>query len=321
MEPAQFFTASRVLIVAGKGGVGKTTVAATLARAASRLGSATLLVEVEGKSGLGRALGVPALGYEPQVVPRDGQRDAELEVRAISPERALADYLDQRELTRVLRRLQGQRLLDLLASSTPGVNDLLVLGKVKQIEKTGRPDLIIVDAPAAGHAMTFLRSAVGVLDSVESGPIRDQAEEVDLMLTDPARCQVLLITMAEETPVNETIETAYRLEDEVGVKLGPVVVNAVRRTVAGLDRPAADAAHASGLELDARLLRALDEAGRFHTSRTDLQREQLARLADELPLEQLRLPLLNGIGIGPVEVAHLATELVDQLSRLAAPAS
>ena len=85
----------------------------------------------------------------------------------------------------------------------------------------------MVDGPAAGHAITFLTAASGLADSVRSGPIRTQADEVLEMLHDRARCQVVLVSLPEATPVNELIETAYALEDQVGVQLGPVVLNAV----------------------------------------------------------------------------------------------
>ena len=84
-------------------------------------------------------------------------------------------------------------------------------------------DLIVLDAPAAGHAVTFLTSALGLLDAARGGPLRTQAQDVVEMLRDPARCQVMLVSLPEETPVNELIETAYRFEDQVGVALAPVV--------------------------------------------------------------------------------------------------
>src|SRR5581483_2737428 len=108
---------------------------------------------------------------------------------------------------------------------------ILVLGKVKQIEglvaagAPGAPDCIVVDAPAAGHAVSFLSSAYGLLEAAAVGPIRAQATEVIAMLSDPVRCQVLLVTLPEETPVNEAVDTAFHLEDRAGVQLAPIVVN------------------------------------------------------------------------------------------------
>ena len=113
----------------------------------------------------------------------------------------------------------------MVATAIPGVRDILVLGKIVQLERAHTADLIVVDGPAAGHATTFLTSAHGLLDSSRAGPIHAQAADVVGFLSDPARCQVVLVTLAEETPVNETVETAFTLEDRVGTHLGPVIVN------------------------------------------------------------------------------------------------
>ena len=125
-------------------------------------------------------------------------------------------------------------MIDVVGTAAPGIDDIVVLGKIKQLERSGEYDLIVVDGPAAGHAITFLTAASGLADSVAGGPIRTQADEVLEMLHDPARCQVVLVALPEATPVNEVIETAYALEDEVGVQLGPIVLNAVDE----LDDPA-----------------------------------------------------------------------------------
>src|SRR6185436_5738906 len=109
--------------------------------------------------------------------------------------------------------------LDVVATAVPGIKDILVLGKVKQLERASDADVIIIDAPAAGHAITFLTSPRGLLDAVRLGPVRQQAEDVIELLSDPERCRVMLVTLPEETPVNELVDTAFALEDKVGVKL------------------------------------------------------------------------------------------------------
>src|SRR5256885_6462526 len=128
-------------------------------------------------------------------------------------------------MRRVSRRLSRSGALDVVATAVPGMRDILVLGKVKQLERAGAADLIVLDAPAAGHAITFLLSARGLLDAVKVGPIQRQASDVVEMLGDPSRCQVVLVTLPEETPVNELVDTAYAVEDRAGVALGPIVVN------------------------------------------------------------------------------------------------
>ena len=221
MDLERFCAASRVVIVAGKGGVGKTTVTAALATAAARTGMSVLIVEVEGKSGLAACFGEPPLTYE----------EAELRPRAPGP-----DPHPRRRPARVPRRpryatdLEAAHCesgaLDVVATAVPGMKDILVLGKVKQLEQARRrrPD----------RARRARRRARGHLPPVGpracstrcgSGPIQKQAADVVELLTDPTRCQVLLVTLPEETPVNELVDTAFAVEDRAGVALGPVVVN------------------------------------------------------------------------------------------------
>ena len=244
MELAHFCSTSRVVIVAGKGGVGKTTVTATLAVAAARTGQSVLIVEVEGKSGLAAAFNRPALGYEEQDL-APGIRG-----RTLTPDAALRDWLESNGLKRISKRLVQTGALDVIATAVPGMKDILVLGKVKSLEQTRAADLIIVDAPAAGHALTFLTSARGLLDAVAVGPVRKQAADVVEMLSDSARCQVLLVTLPEETPVNEAVDTAFAIEDGVGVHLGPVVVNSCYPELA----LTAASANAAAAQADAELV-------------------------------------------------------------------
>jgi arsenite-transporting ATPase len=221
MEMERFCATSRVVIVAGKGGVGKTTTTAALAVAAARTGASVLIVEVEGKSGLSACFGAPPLEYD------DAELSPGVRARTLTPDRALLEYLEDRGLRRISKRLVRSGALDVVATAVPGMKDILVLGKVKQLEQGNAADLILIDAPAAGHAISFLMSPRGLLDAVRMGPVRSQAEGVIAMLSDPARCRVMMVTLPEETPVNELVDTAFTLEDRVGVKLGPVVVNAM----------------------------------------------------------------------------------------------
>ena len=131
-----------------------------------------------------------------------------LEVRPISAAEALEEYLHEHGFRVIAKRLATTGVIDVVGTAAPGIDDLVVLGKVKQLERSGEWDLIVVDGPAAGHAVTFLTSAAGLRDAVRSGPVRAQADEVVTMLGDPARCQVVLVTVLETTPVNELLETS-----------------------------------------------------------------------------------------------------------------
>ena len=306
--------------MAGKGGVGKTTVSAALARAAALTGLSALVIEVDGKSGLATLFGQPPFDYSEVVLSPGGGRNgaADVSARTLTPDDALIEYLQDHGMSRISRRLASTGAVDLVATAAPGIKDILILGKVKQLEQRRGADLIVLDAPAAGHAISFLRSARGLLDAVKVGPINTQARDVLDLLTDPARCQVMLVTLPEETPVNELIETAYSLEDEVGVSLGPVVVNGRYPELAGLDRDPDQAAVEAGVSLRSGEAGALAAAARFRTRRMDLQAEQVARLAEVLPLPQLSLPFLFEAELGPPQVDQLARTLLGGIAGLEA---
>ena len=334
MDVRAFCRQSRVLIVAGKGGVGKTTMTAALAHMAASAGLSVLVVELEGRPGVASAFGVrDPLGYAGSVLRAAGAStttdEAEgrvipagtVQARLITPDDALIEYLADHGLRRVSRRLMATGIVDLVAGAIPGIRDILVLGKVKQLERSHVADLVLVDAPATGHTMTFLSSAGGLLDAARGGPIRTQAADVVELLSDPARCQVALVTLPEEMPVNEAVDAAYQLEDKLGIALGPVIVNACYPAESGLDIPAPEAARSAGVTLGPALLSSLETARRFRTWRQGLQDGELRRLAHELPLAQLRVPILFSDSIGPTELETLSAALAGGIAALPEPAT
>ena len=305
MNPLHFFAASRLLIVAGKGGVGKTTVTAVLARAAADSGLRVLVIDVEGKAGLPHMLGGSpddVFEYEPRVLIEGAGPDGRGSIagRVVSPGEALREYLAVHGFRRLSGRLASGGVLDVVSTAAPGIEDILVLGKVKQIEQVGGYDLLLLDAPAAGHAVSFLQAAAGLLDSVRVGPLQTQAREVAELLADPARCQVILVTLPEPTPVNELVETSYALEDRVGVALGPVVVN-------GIYPPRT---------FPARLTGDLRAAAEFRRARVDAQAAQIDQLAERLALPQLRLPFVFTAGLSPADIVDLAAAMAVQIAGL-----
>ena len=302
MDPRSFCVQSRLVVVAGKGGVGKTTVTAAFARMAAGLGLSVLIVEVEGKSGLSAAFGAEELEYdERELAPG-------IRARSLTPDVALVEYLEEHGLRRISKRLVRGGLVEVVSTAAPGIREILILGKVKQLERAGVADLILLDAPVAGHAVSFLMSPKGLSEMVRSGPVREQADDVMAMVTDPRRCRVLLVTLPEETPVNEAVETAYALEDRVGVDLGPVVVNGLYPVIEFDDSatlPPDDAA-------------TLAAAAEFRARRQELQQAQVARLAAALPLPQLHLPSLFSVDLAPSDVDQLAADLAAGIERLPA---
>lgn len=300
--------------------MGKTVVSAALARAAALTGRSALIVEVEGKGGLTSMFGQAALTYDEALLSAGGGIDGAADVRArsLTPDDALLEYLADHGLNRISKRLVSSGALDVVATAAPGIKDILILGKIKQLERSDAADLIVLDAPAAGHAITFLRAARTLLDTVRVGPIQTQARDVLELLTDHERCQVMLVTLPEETPVNELVETAYSLEDEVGIGLGPVVVNGMYADVDGLDVDPLIAAEQADAVLREGEAEHLAEAAAFRRERMDLQRGQVARLANELPLPQITLPFLFDAEIGPESIDQLAHALLADVANIKA---
>jgi anion-transporting ArsA/GET3 family ATPase len=300
VDDLSLLTAPRVVIVAGKGGVGKTTVTAVVARAAARRGDRVLVVELDQK---------PAL--------RDWLAGAVgIEVRTISPGDALDEYLRAQGFARIAKRLSRTGVIEVVGTAAPGIDDLVVLGRIKQLERSGEFDLIVVDGPAAGHALTMLTAATGLGDSVDSGPVRAQADEVRAMLSDPERCQVVLVAVPEATPINEVIETAYALEERVGIQLGPIVVNLAQLSDSKRARSLADFTAAIDEALTAERLTGteaveLRQVAAFSAARAASQDRELQRLRSELALPVVVLPALPVAGVDAAAIDRLA-DLVAQ---------
>jgi anion-transporting ArsA/GET3 family ATPase len=316
------------LIVTGKGGTGKTTVSGVLANLAARQGLRAMVFQIgapgaryePGTAQLARLFGSDeVLGYEASVL-SDDAGGGSVHARAVTPDTALVEYLQMHGMRRLSRRLVSSGALDVVATAVPGMPDMLVLGKLKQMERAAAagqpdaPDVILLDAPAAGHAVRFLQSPRGLLDAAGGGgPVRAQAEEVVQMLSDPQRCRVVLVTTPEETPVSETVETAQLLRERAGVTLLAVVVNG-RLPVLSFP-PIADAAslgslaRAGGVSLRSEQLAGLAAAAHLRLERQEVQAAQVVRLAQELPLPQLELPFCFDADLRSPQLATLTDAL------------
>lgn len=320
MDVASFCRQANVVIVAGKGGVGKTTVTAALGVCAARAGLDVVLVALDDQRGLPDLFGhADALSYQDSDLGTKeliGTAKGRIRGRVLTSEEALMEYLADHGLGRIARRLVQTGTVDVIATAIPGIREVLVLGKLKQLELAGVADLIIVDAPATGHALTFLTSSSGLVNAARGGPLRTQAQAVVEMLSDGRRTSVLLVTIPEETPINEVVDSAYQLEDEVGIKLGPLVVNACFPHDDDVDIDVKAAALQAGVEVSAALADALAQAAAYTNARQKLEGEQLDRLNASLALPQMRLPMFFSASAGPRELSRLATALEDAIRRL-----
>lgn len=315
----------RLLVVTGKGGTGKSTVAASLARAAAGRGIDCVLVETATSTGLAELVcGGPAPdgdGRDPVPI------GPHLFFLRIEPETALREYLElQLRLRPLVSLVLGNSGFRSLLAAAPGWRELITLGKLWHLEKrtaNGRPcfGLLVLDAPSTGHGLSFLSVPKVVVDAVRLGPLRRHSEAVQELLTDPARTLIVPVTLPEELPVRETLELVERVA-EIGLATGPVIANAVEPHPGAAGDEAALAALAllpagsSRTPLcDGEALRlAVEHAAR----RSGLQRAFLADLRRRAgPV--LELPFLTEGVRGPEDIARLVGPLEAALASGGAP--
>jgi anion-transporting ArsA/GET3 family ATPase len=223
--------AHSLLVVTGKGGVGKSTVAAALGLAADRRGLRTIVVEVAARDDLSRALGTSdaAGAYAEQAV------SDRLHHISIDPQRAMEEYLRQQlPIGPLAALLARSRIFTALSAATPGMRELLTVGKVWELAQHqrrthgSRPyDLVVLDAPATGHGLAMLQAPGTFAAVARVGPVAKQGRAVASFLGDARRTAVLAVSTAEEMPVAETLELRARLREQLGLDLSLVVVNAV----------------------------------------------------------------------------------------------
>lgn len=221
-------TDRRLLLVTGKGGTGKTSVAAALATLAARRGKRVLLAEIAGER-LSALLGHGPVGHH------ETRLDDRLSLIAIEPIDAAHDFLRGQVGAAVHRVIFQNRLFTLTMTAAPGLREVSTVDRLWDLTREDRGrrhatyDLVVVDAPATGHALAMLRSPATYGGIARGGPIKKRADEMRALLTDRRRTGVVLCALPEETPVNETLQTAGALRD-IGVDLGLVVLNRTRET-------------------------------------------------------------------------------------------
>jgi anion-transporting ArsA/GET3 family ATPase len=292
--------AQRLLVVTGKGGVGKSTVAAALARAAAAAGRRTLAVEV-GRGRLGPLLGA---------TPTDGQPtrvEAGLAVASVEPEAVLGDFVHGvLRFALLARRLLESTTFQVLAAAAPGLPEFLVLHRLLgwlEARRLGRSvwDLVVLDAPASGHSLPLLAAPRTLGALARLGPIAELLGRMDRLLADPAATLVCLVTTPEDLAVRETIELHRELTSRLHLHVAPPIVNRLppRRFAA------ADAAALARLDADHPHV----VAAHFHLERRRQAEAQVAALRQAVGVSPVRLSFRFAPPDAPADVADLAADL------------
>jgi anion-transporting ArsA/GET3 family ATPase len=302
----------RLVVVTGKGGVGKTTVAAALGLLAARAGKRTVVAEVSEQERLSRLFRRRALGH------REGKLADGLHGISIDPAKAKEEWLRyQLKSSALAGLLGGSRIFQYLTAAAPGVDELVTIGKVwdlAQLERRvggTRPyDLAIVDAPATGHGVALLRAPRTYAQIARVGPIAKQANAIHGFIADARTTGVVAVALPEEMPVNETIDLRASLRGDMGMNIHTTVVNGVLpdrfdpaegRKLASLDGRLSDRARGA-------VASALSE----HARATE-QREEIERLAREGGGPLVRLPFLFEPDLGPEGLRELSERLEAEL--------
>ena len=312
----------RLHVVTGKGGTGKTTVAAALALALASGGQRVLLVEVEGRQGIAQLFDTAPLPYEERKV-AVAAAGGDVHALAIEPEAAVLEYLDMYyRLGRAGKALEKMGALEFATTIAPGLRDVLLTGKTYEATRRRAPgggyayDAVVLDAPPTGRITRFLNVNEEVSTLTRMGPIHRQAGSIMTLLRSPATA-VHLVTVLEEMPVQETADGVHELT-EAGLPVGAVVVNQVRPSPV----PSRMLADARAGRVDRAALRAGLEAGDLadlphmtprlletwteglaaevleHAARVALEDQEAARLSD-LGRPVLSLPrVADGIDLG-----------------------
>lgn len=319
-------TKARLHFVTGKGGTGKTTVAAALALTLAAGGRRVLLVEVEGRQGIAQLFDVPPLPYEElKIATADG--GGHVNALAIDIEAAFLEYLEMFYnlgiAGRAMRRIGA---IEFATTIAPGLRDVLLTGKIKEsvvrLDRSKRPayDAIVVDSPPTGRIARFLDVTKAVSDLAKGGPVHSQAEGV-VKLLHSDQTAIHLVTLLEALPIQETIEAIEELET-LGLPIGSVIVN---RNIPPF-LPADDLAKAAEGDIDADAVRAAlsrvgvtlddaDFAGLLtetieHASRIRARAESGEQL-DQLHVPRLELPTIaDGVDLG--SLYELAETLAQQ---------
>ncbi|HVX32679.1 MAG TPA: ArsA family ATPase [Solirubrobacterales bacterium] len=295
------------MIVTGKGGVGKTTVAVALGMRAAAEGKRTIVCEVAAQENASRMFEHTTVGFHEVELERN------LWAISIDPDESMREYVLLQLKVRAMRdMLFRSRIFNYLAAATPGLKELVTIGKIwelaqldRKVKSARKYDTVIVDAPATGHGVGFLQTPRTFANIARVGPIHSQAQTLDNFITDHENTGVAIVALPEEMPVNESAALERDLVEEVGVAVDRVYLNGLypeRFSKEEAEKLSALAAEEGAPKAAARA--ALSEFGRARS-----QRAQLARLRRRAQAPVKTLPFLFEPDLGPEAARRLSRRL------------
>lgn len=281
----------RLVFVTGKGGVGKSTVAVALAMRAASEGKRSIVCEVASSQHNSRIFGRPESSF------KEIEVEQNLWSISIDPEEAMREYALLQIKVRAMRDLLFRsKVFTYLAAATPGLKELVTIGKVWELAqlqrkiKGGLPyDLVIVDAPATGHGIGFLQAPRTFAEITRVGPVAAQARELSKMITDPKKTGTAIVAAPEEMPVNESATLEKQLRDDIGASVDCVYMNGLYPERFSADEAQKLAGLAEGRDA---VLAAAGAAAVSEHNRARTQRAQLARLRRRVEAPVKSLPFV-----------------------------
>ncbi len=277
-----------VLVIAGKGGTGRTTLARILAKIASMSGRKVAVIA-----------GTTGTHFTET-------HDPLISFTSLEPGEVLISYLDQHGLSQLGKRLSSSGLASIISTAVPGIADLLVLAKIKQMEQAKVADLIIFDAPASGHFLRLIATPMGLSNIAAAGPLQKQSQEVLELIQDPARLGIAMVTIPEETPVKETIETVTQLKITSGLEPRALFINSLMPNI-----PQIALKKLENTPLSAPYL-----AGKYTEARNQTQMASKTSITNSLKLKAIEIPQVPTADLDEGDIENLAYAVSQQIEKI-----
>jgi anion-transporting ArsA/GET3 family ATPase len=306
----------RLLFITGKGGVGKTTISGALALAATGLGKKVLLVDVGGDDSLARLFKANSIEHIPAEV------HPQIDAVRVDPKETVEEYVHTFVKSKMVAdRITRSAFFDHLVAATPGMREIMTMGKIWMWESARHDDtgeyvydLILVDAPATGHGLSFLQTPQVLRDMIAVGPIREQTEKVQALLRDRQRTMLNIVTLPEDLPVSETLQLYSAATQQLRMLVGCVFINGVYPKLFTLREAAEvkrllrtfrhDAVSGNG---DYRL--PLLQSARVQIGRRTQQEFYMKKLKDQIKADFVEIPYLFTAGMDLETLQTMAAEL------------